>query len=90
MYYISRVKFLNALKAFQLRGVNKWPNDLCILFDGKLSDWFVIEKPNQTKLREIEKALQNKEILRIEDNDKAGNATKDQYFTQVGGKTLIF
>lgn len=89
MISISKTKFQNGLKIFQSRGLQKWPNDLSILIDGKTRDWFVIEKPNETKLREIEKAFQNKEILHIEDNGKTGNETKDQYFTQFGGCYII-
>ena len=89
MSSISKVKFQNAYTIFKLRGLKKWPNDLSILIDGKTRDWFVIEKPNETKLREIEKAFQNKEILHIKDNGKTGHATKDQYFTQFGGCYIV-
>ena len=89
MYSISKAKFQNALRAFEVRRHKKWPNDLSILLDGKTRDWFVIEKPNAEKLTEIENLFQKDKILNIEDKGKTGNATKDQYFTQFGGCYII-
>lgn len=90
MYSISNAKFISALKAFKARGGIQWTNDLNILLDGTTLDWFVIEKPNASKIAEVQKHVQSGKSLVIEDNGVTGHKTKNQHATQFSGCYIVF